>query len=101
LGIYIFAGLPEGKYVLKISFLGYEQNQLTVAVGNQQAVEVITRLESGTVELAEVSIAASPGCGLFFLRQVPALLIPGNLGFQQPFQRIFFIQEDVYLQVFF
>lgn len=60
LGIYTFADLPEGKYALKISFLGYEHNQLTVAVGNQHAAEVITRLESGTVELAEVSIAASP-----------------------------------------
>jgi outer membrane receptor protein involved in Fe transport len=76
LGIYTFADLPEGKYALKISFLGYEQNQLTVTVGNQQAAEVITRLESGTVELAEVSIAASPDKPLNLIPAVDLQLRP-------------------------
>lgn len=59
-GVYTFYGLADGNYELKISYLGYVQESKTVAVNFQAPTLLTSLLETGSVELAEVSVAARP-----------------------------------------
>ena len=59
LGIYTFSDLAEGKYEIKISYLGYAQGSTVVDVNSNEPTLVTTHLEAGSLQLSEVSVSAS------------------------------------------
>ncbi|QMU30007.1 TonB-dependent receptor [Adhaeribacter radiodurans] len=58
-GVYIFTNLADGPYELQISYLGYEQSRAKVVVTKAAPAKVVTHLETGNLQLAEVAVSAA------------------------------------------
>jgi len=58
-GIYKFYGLDAGDYELKISYLGFLQESKTITVRNEAPTLITTHLETGSLELQEVTVSAN------------------------------------------
>ena len=58
-GVYLFTDLPDGPYELQISYLGYEQSRASVEVSSVAPAKLVTHLETGNLQLAEVAVSAA------------------------------------------
>jgi len=58
-GSYKFYGLKAGDYELKISYLGFLQESKTVTVRNEVPTLITSHLETGSLELKEISVLAN------------------------------------------
>lgn len=58
-GVYVFTDLAAGQYELVISYLGYQQGTVAVAVQDAVTARPITKLETGSLQLNEVAVGAN------------------------------------------
>jgi hypothetical protein len=57
-GYFYIGHVPQGKYQLVASFVGYKDEKRTLSVGPNQTVNVNLELSAGTIEVKEVRVTA-------------------------------------------
>jgi len=57
-GYYYIGHVPQGKYEMVASFVGYKAEKRTISVGSNQTVNMDLELSPGAIELGEVKVTA-------------------------------------------
>jgi iron complex outermembrane recepter protein len=58
-GFFGFHGVPDGNYMLKVSFVGYRDTTVNIEVKGEQQILLAVYLSSGSVEMAGIIVVAT------------------------------------------
>ncbi|OJJ16083.1 TonB-dependent receptor [marine bacterium AO1-C] len=78
-GKYQFNHLEAGQYTIKISFIGYETQQMKVTVKDNESIQLNTQLKASSLMLSEITVSPQKAIGneqLNTLSSVDILLRP-------------------------
>lgn len=57
-GEYVIRNVPEGNFVIKVSYIGYKSKEVSVKISNEKTIELNIELSPETIEAEEIVISA-------------------------------------------
>lgn len=93
-GFFVFHGVPDGNYMLKVSYIGYRDTTVSIEIKGEQQILLAVYLSSGSVEMAGIIVTATR-------TQKNIKDIPAGTGIvsQEQLSAIPYINTDEYLNL--